>query len=203
MLIIWNWAFEYLSIEYLSNPSSRHKQKSAIPPGASSRSVSSVCYIFLKTALKSEPSRWTAAVLDGAHTACIIICTTHCVFYNTLTVSVFVCYNTLTVSALCTVQSLHIHSASGLAAYSRLHYTCSQQEQLFHNLLLIMMMIPTTTMITIYVARNTDLRYLRVLRTSEHCSFDISVVTGECRNCTIYEFAFDNWILGFLWNVDQ
>ena len=82
-------------------------------------------------------------------------------------------------------------------------YTCSQQEQLFHNLLLIMMMIPTTTMITIYVARNTDLRYLRVLRTSEHCSFDISVVTGECRNCTIYEFAFDNWILGFLWNVDQ
>ena len=107
-----------------------HGTECAIPAGfpffleisseASYHNVSTVCYTFLKTAVKSELSRWAAGVLDNPPTT--PLCT---LWYNTQCVIIH------SVSALLTVQSLHIHSAPGLAAYSRPDYTCSNKNNCF------------------------------------------------------------------------
>ena len=107
-----------------------HGTSCAIPAGfpffleisseASYQNVSTVCYTFLKTAVKSELSRWAAGVLDNPPTA--PLCT---LWYNTQ------CGIIHSVSTLLAVQSLHIHSAPGLAAYSRPDYTCSNKNNCF------------------------------------------------------------------------
>ena len=118
-----------------------HRTACAIPAGfpffleisseASYQNVSTVCYTFLKTAVKSELSRWAAGVLDNPPTA--PLCT---LWYNTQ------CERTA-------------HSA--VFAYSLCLRTCClqppwlhvlQQEQLFHNPLIMMMIWTTPTIIT-------------------------------------------------------